>query len=165
MNLKEILDDTLLSLNAEGLKGRIRILWNDRFTSRMGDAKYDKVNNIGTIRLSTPLFQRATENDCVETVIHEICHVVAHWKYGTCQGHNHNWHHLMRIAGYPNANRCHKVEREDLKQKRKPHKPQPKFRLKCGCETGVVVGKTVARRIVQKTQTYTCRRCRQQIHV
>ena len=55
----------------------ILVEWSLRFTRRMGDATYSPINYGARIRLSIPLWPRASEEDRRETVIHEACHVIA----------------------------------------------------------------------------------------
>jgi len=59
--------------------------WNPRFTRRLGDAGYSHVTFRATIRLSIPLWPRATDQDRRETVIHEVCHIIVGYKHGAEQ--------------------------------------------------------------------------------
>ena len=56
------------------LSGRIRVFWNSRFIARMGDACWDQVRGVGLMRLSRPLWPKASDEERRETVIHETCH-------------------------------------------------------------------------------------------
>ena len=58
------------------LAERIRVVWRC-FTARMGDARWDRLRSVGLIRLSVPLWPRASDEEWCETVIHEACHVIA----------------------------------------------------------------------------------------
>lgn len=60
---------------------KIDFEFNASFTSRLGDAKWDRKRKRGRIRLSTPLWERASEKDRYETVIHEACHVIVGFVY------------------------------------------------------------------------------------
>jgi SprT protein len=52
----------------------IVVVWNSRFTRRLGDAAYNSTTFRARVRLSVPLWPRASEVDRRETVIHEACH-------------------------------------------------------------------------------------------
>jgi predicted SprT family Zn-dependent metalloprotease len=134
---------------------RIEYFWNNRFTSRMGDAKWNKARGFGEVRLSAPLWPYASEREQRITVIHEVCHVIAWYQRGKRQGHNWYWGHLMNLCGLP-AERCHCVPRPDhLKRKRK-RKPKQIVYCDCGERT---IGPTRYKRMVSGQTTYTCTIC------
>ena len=60
----------------------IVVEWNPRFTRRLGDAGYSPITYRARIRLSIPLWPRASEQDRRETVIHETCHLIVGFKHG-----------------------------------------------------------------------------------
>ena len=66
----------------EELAQTIIVEWNKRFTRRLGDAYYNPFAYRARIRLSIPLWPRASAEDRRETVIHEVCHVIAKYKFG-----------------------------------------------------------------------------------
>ncbi len=142
------------------LLGRIRVAWGARFTARMGDARWDAVRKAGLIRLSAPLWPKASEAERRETVIHEACHVIADFKFGRNQGHGDGWRHMMMLCGYPDAKRCHAVDREAIVRRRQ----QSRVKARCACPDGVSVGPTQARRI-RAGVAYHCRHCRQRVEL
>lgn len=112
------------------------IEFNNRFTNRAGDANlYKSVrwsglpggphndSYKGKIRLGSKYFTVASEEDKIETVVHEACHVAnkylyytdSHWRNWEYQallekkteGHGPGWEKLMRKVGYePNRYHC-----------------------------------------------------------
>lgn len=129
---------------------RIRVEWNDRFTARMGDANYSKMR----MRLSTPLFIRAFAEEQENTVVHEMCHIIALHKFGRgIKSHGGEWQACMIIAGYE-PTRCHDVDTTGLTKTRKT------FPTVCGCDKLHLVTQKVWLKIAQGSK-YTCRRCKQ----
>jgi SprT protein len=127
------------------------IEWNSRFTRRMGDACIK--NGVGVVRLSRPLWSRATDADHQQTVVHELCHVVQRHKYGRHDApHGRIWQHYMRKCGFE-PRRCHSVKRDDLRRQTR------KYAARCACQTHEV-GAVRARRIVSGTMSYVCKKCR-----
>lgn len=126
---------------------RIRFEWNDRFTSRAGDADYGKM----LIRLSKPLFKRATIKDQEETVIHEACHLIAMKKFGTrTKPHGGKWKAYMLMCGIE-PDRCHSIDRTGLKRTQKI------FTTDCYCGAHMVTAKVYVR--VAKGEIYACDKC------
>jgi SprT protein len=60
----------------DDIADKIRLKWSNRMTSAMGIASFDPKTQVYTIKLSVPLFKRATEEQKRQTVIHEACHIV-----------------------------------------------------------------------------------------
>ena len=56
--------------DAEELAQAVIVEWNSRFTRRLGDGIYSPLTFRARIRLSVPLWPRASEKDRRETVIH-----------------------------------------------------------------------------------------------
>lgn len=112
------------------------IEFNNRFTNRAGDANLSKSvrwNGIlsgaqkdiykGKIRLGSKYFTVASEEDKMETVVHEACHIANKYLFYTSnqwrnveyqatlerktKGHGPGWEKLMRKVGYePNRYHC-----------------------------------------------------------
>jgi SprT protein len=91
----------------------ILVEWNQRFTRRLGDAAYSPSTFRARIRLSIPLWPRASEEDRRETVIHEACHLIASFKHGFVAAHGHEWRLAMRACGVEPL-RTHQVDRTGL---------------------------------------------------
>lgn len=140
----------------------IRVEWNGRFTRRMGDAQYHSKRDAGVIRLSSPLWPRATDDQRRQTVIHEVCHVVQDridYKKSMQLGrtlrsssHGHGWQMLMLRCGVT-PRRCHTVDRTGLTP----------YAAKCACRTHGI-GHRMYRNI-QRGAQYRCRECGQKIEI
>ena len=91
----------------------IVVEFNRRFTRRMGDGLYSPARMVGRIRLSIPLWERASEQDRKETVIHEACHIIAFYKDGNSAPHGSLWQQAMLNCGVEPL-RTHAVDRTGL---------------------------------------------------
>ena len=92
----------------------IVVEWNQRFTRRMGDASYNPFTYRARIRLSIPLWPRASEQERRETVIHETCHCIVKYKHGPfVSDHGEEWRQAMRACGVEPL-RTHNVDRSGL---------------------------------------------------
>ena len=153
-SIQDILDRNLFILNSEELSGNIKVIWNNRMTRAMGKATYKRNyfdgNGHGLIHLSVPLFARASPEQQMETIVHELCHVVAIKQFGRHRYHGPIWKNFMWSCGYPNASRCHTVDRTGL---------TTKYQAYCDCPNGVKVGPIVYRRLAAGT-SYRCRTCK-----
>ena len=104
----------------------IIVEWSRRFTRRLGDASYDPISYRARVRLSLPLWPRASEKDRRETVIHETCHCIVKYKHGPfVPDHGPEWKQAMRNCGIEPL-RTHSVDRTGLVRR------QRRFVL-CGC--------------------------------
>lgn len=165
---------TLRTLGREDLIPYLWIDWKEAFTSRMGDALYaangQRVRQsserfridgtIARIRFSIALWPRATEEQREQTVIHEVCHIVAHHEAHLAgrkvsSAHGYEWKAVMRRAGV-RPKRCHSVSTKGLGKKTIP--------AHCACGEHYVTP-LVGGRIIVLQRTYTCGRCRGQLLV
>jgi predicted SprT family Zn-dependent metalloprotease len=144
----------------EELIGRIRVAWNGRFIARMGDARWDHRKGTGLIRLSMPLWPKASQDEQVETITHEACHVIADYKFGGRQMHGARWQEMMRLCGYEKPRRCHKVNLDEIRTRRL----RRRISTACGCPGGNWVTPLMARR-VQAGAAYMCRACGQRLRL
>lgn len=109
------------------------------------------------IELSAPLWSRATPAQRRQTIVHEVCHLVA----GLGHGHGPCWRAAMRHCGLVPL-RYHSVDRTGL-VRRTRH-----VRVYCGCVTSL---ERSALRLVSAARAtkmrrgwrYVCRRCRQDL--
>src|SRR5574337_1244355 len=92
--------ETFEKLGVPELLNDLSVEWKNSFTARMGDAQYKRVLNrnfvfVGQakIRFSVPLWSLATEEDQLETAIHEACHVVDSFLAKTRPGYVRDGHH------------------------------------------------------------------------
>ena len=72
--------------------GRIRFSWCTRLYRSIANCR--RVGEVWEIHLSSRLFPLASFDECVETVVHEVCHALA-----DC-GHGEGWKECMERAGY-----------------------------------------------------------------
>ncbi len=98
----------------------ILVEWNPRFTRRLGDGGYNSRVLFGArIRLSLPLWPRASEADRRETVIHETCHVIVGYKFsGNARHHGPEWKEAMTNCGVE-PQRTHSVDRTGLARRQR----------------------------------------------
>ena len=130
----------------------IRFEFNNRFTRRLGDASYLKRQ----IRLSGPLWPRATAEEKRHVVIHETCHIIARYKFGgQIKPHGVEWRQCMVKAG-EEPKRCHNVDRTGLKRQ------TSHVSVNCGCDNPPKVTKHLATKM-RKGIRYRCRICKQRI--
>lgn len=151
-NARAWADDALERLGYPDLQ--VLIEWHPRFTARLGDATLK--HGVGFVRLSVPLWPRASANERRETVLHEICHVVVRYeskKSGKrVRSHGHAWQHKMRTLGIE-PKRCHKVNRDGLKRTRRT------VQMYCACAICPQTPR-VAKRIRTGLYKYSCRKCK-----
>ena len=96
----------------------ILVEWNPRFTRRLGDGGYNRHSMGARVRLSLPLWPRASEADRRETVIHETCHVIIGYKFGNARHHGPEWKEAMKNCGVE-PQRTHSVDRTGLARRQK----------------------------------------------
>ena len=97
----------------------ILVEWNRRFTRRLGDAAYNSVTFRARIRLSSPLWQRASEVDRRETVIHEVCHIIVGYRFGFAAApHGFEWKEAMENCGVEPL-RLHTIDRTGLARRQR----------------------------------------------
>ena len=109
------------------------------------------------IKLSKPHFDSRTNEDNMETLVHEFCHIADWYIFGEMSGHGTRWKYLMKLAGYPNANRCARGTFI---------RPVNNMTLcYCNCERGVYLGKTRINRIKNGSASYKCKKCLCQVRL
>ena len=96
----------------------IIVEWNSRFTRRLGDGVYSPLTFRARIRLSLPLWPRASEKDRREAVIHETCHCIVGYKYEVVAPHGLEWKEAMKNCGVEPL-RGHNVDRTGLARRRR----------------------------------------------
>src|SRR5437879_3730633 len=115
--IRQLIELACRACGTPELSGRIRVVWSRRFVARMGDARWDRRRGAGIIRLSRPLWPKASDEERRETVIHEACHVIADCRFGGRQGHGPRWRQMMGLCGYHEPTRCHNVDHEAIQQR------------------------------------------------
>jgi SprT protein len=158
--IREQIEGACRACGVPELIGRIRVVWSGRFIARMGDARWDKRHGTGIIRLSRPLWPKASDEERRETVVHETCHVIADYRFGGKQGHGSRWRQMMALCSYARPTRCHSVDREAIQARRE--RKRVEVQARCGCAEGVILGPVQARR-VRAGVVYRCRKCCQRV--
>lgn len=147
--ITEVIEWTLVETGFVDLD--VHWTWSPRFTARMGDACL----NTNVLRFSRPLWPAAPPRERRETIVHEVCHLVAYAEFGRVADdypHGAEWREVMSWAGYPNAQACHVVQRHGA--------VASVARAFCACAKHEV-SLTKARRHVSGRSRLTCDRCKQ----
>src|SRR5437868_1149491 len=108
-NVHAILDECCVRFGLPALKDKVRFRWSNRMTRAAGFAF-----NTGVIKLSIPLFARATPEKQRNIIVHEICHI-AERVMGYKMGHGKLWKSLMLSMG-ETPTRCHNIDRSGLRR-------------------------------------------------
>jgi predicted SprT family Zn-dependent metalloprotease len=164
----KLVRETLDKLDANNSDLTVIVEFNGRFTARMGDARVRDTGHqagchfTGRIRLSKPLWPRATPEERRSTTIHETCHIVQRYrelKAGRPRSDAHGfvWKALMIECGLT-PKRCHKVNRDGLKR------TVARVQAYCGCDEGHQITKT-RRTKMRRGKLYTCKRCRHSLRL
>ena len=160
----ELINETFIKCGQPDLVGKVSVSFNNRFTSRMGDALYIRRNDRGQIRLSRPLWGYATPEERRNTIIHEACHILAdrdnEKKFNPeftrrrvkRVGHGSLWRRYMRRAGIKRIERCHAVKHPPLRR------PTKTYKAYCGCRDWHLTANRVGR--MNNGRTYTCKACK-----
>lgn len=107
--IREWIDFTLQQNGVSYLSNMIRVRWNKRFVKKFADAGYGGNPPRGIIRIGTRIWERASETERRETIIHETCHIVAFHLHGTeIKPHGTEWKAAMAKCGVEPI-RCHDV--------------------------------------------------------
>ncbi len=107
--IREWIDFALDRNDVGYLSNMIRVRWNKRFIRKFADAMFGKSPPRGIIRLSPRIWERATETERRETIIHETCHVVAFHLHGIeIKPHGAEWKEAMANCGVEPV-RCHNI--------------------------------------------------------
>ena len=90
------------------------------------------------------------------TIPHEVAHSVIGQVCGpNAPGHGREWRSVMHLFGCT-PDRCHNYDVTNHTQERKP---RSRYRYKCYCREGCLVGATVDKRIQRQVKVYRCRKC------
>jgi predicted SprT family Zn-dependent metalloprotease len=157
-HVRQLIEETCQTCGVPDLADKITFSFNNRFTSKLGDAIYyfrGEQAGWGRVRFSAPLWPRATEKEQDDTIVHEACHVIAHHIHGRRCGHGWEWKALMMKCGR-RPERCHNVDNSGLTKKRE------KKMAYCGCGEHKI-GPIKYQRMVEGKMSYRCRRCRQMV--
>lgn len=154
MNIRDIITQTCVKCGVPELTHKIKYEFNRRFTARLGDATWKPMQNIGVVRFSLPLWERASETEKYETIVHEVCHIIANSQARATgyinQPHGPEWKRLMIICGVAPES-CHTVNRDGLARK------LPRVQATCGCMTHNITTNRATR--MSKGKKYKCLKC------
>lgn len=122
------------------------------------------------IELSVDYTLQFTDEMAWNTLGHEFAHwiqfemgLMEYTRTGRRKIHGPQFKALCRMLGVSDST-THKMKLDQSKLKCQ-RKKQQRFNLKCGCESGVRVSKTIYNRIQRKTHTYWCKRCKENLSV
>lgn len=159
---------TFEQLGYPELFNKTSIEFNNRYVNIAGTAKFKSFSGVGEIKLSSKFFAISSEEEKVETIIHEVCHIadryISHvdrdWflKYSISnkktKGHGNGWIELMSKVGYKNARRCHSVNTDLLKSY---------YKYNCSCGKTFVVTAQMGGRIKNMNAFRICSTCKAMI--
>lgn len=141
----------------------IDIEWSNRMTRVMGNARVlrfggdNRDNFHARVQFSSKIFELAGEKDQDETVVHEVCHVVARYLNNQLvmaqglKGHGRYWASLMNKVGMP-PTRYHCVNTTSLRKK------VQRVNAYCQCAEPHKITLNRATKMM-KGFTYKCKKC------
>lgn len=156
--LIDIVNDACKKCGVPELSSKIHIVFSKRMFRCAGRAKYIihkyELDNI-LIKLSSRVFGLSSHAQNVNTVYHEVCHVIAAYvalnqdSYNEYSPHGPLWQYCMRKCGQI-PTRLHPLMIESKKRQR--------YLAKCECVKPIVVGPTQYKRILSGRK-YRCKKC------
>lgn len=105
------------------------------------------------MKFSCPLWERATQEQRDDTIVHEICHVLDYILNGKSNKHNRVWKQLMIKCGH-SPERCHHIDRTGIARRNK------RVAASCPCGSMTSLGSTQAGRLRKGDYGYRCRKCK-----
>jgi SprT protein len=147
--IRDLVGEVFARFQLSELGSSVKIEFNNRFVSRMGDASYFKHR----IRLSAPLWPRATSEERRQTIIHEACHIIAEhmfWTGKTKDNTSHGlcWKRCMLMCGVK-PDRCHKVSTKGL---------LARVEAICNCKTWEITKNRATK--MMRGMKYSCPNCK-----
>lgn len=133
---------------AHVLAGTITWSWNARLSRAIARAQLASAK----IELSSRLFPLLPDHEQRDTVIHEVCHIVAHALHGPgIAHHGREWRQLMvRAGGEPRA-RSKSIDGADFLRGRN------RVPFWCGCRAHAVTAQRAAK--IERGFVFVCTRC------
>ena len=140
----------------------ITVEWSNRFTARLGDANYFPDKGYGRIRLSSKLWPTMSEEEQIDTVLHEVAHVVDFYCNGKVKvrgkqnggHHGPTWKAICKKIG-AKAKRYAGNDVADFAQFRRR---VVRYSVPCHCDKPHIVTKHRLTKM-RNGATYRCRRC------
>jgi predicted SprT family Zn-dependent metalloprotease len=134
--------------------------WSHKLRTTMGMAHSRYINGKFTqwIELSVEVFENASRSEQIETVVHEMCHIVDRYQRNVLfirfpdkgGSHNPHWKDLMRQCGLQ-PRRCHNVKVRKNKR----------YECACSCRTHAVSGQKISK--MARGAVYNCTHCSQPV--
>ena len=118
-----------------------KVRFDDRMNAKNGGTAHSGKH---LITLTTRYLQ---EDDFENTVVHEVCHIVASYHFGAACAHSARWKTVMLATGYM-PHRCHTYSL--LKSC---------LTCKCGHEN-VLINQDIRKKLKQGITTYRCEKCK-----
>ena len=96
------------------LPRKARICYNPRMRTTIGQARLDE----GKVELNTHLLMTHPE-ELVETLVHELAHLVVYWRYGDVRPHGREFFTLMRAVNL-SGKATHEVNVDHIRRRPTP---------------------------------------------
>jgi predicted SprT family Zn-dependent metalloprotease len=169
--IRELIEYACNEMGCDDLIPHIKVEWNNRFTTRLGDAKYSGAirdpRPVALIRLSTKLWPTMKKEDQEDTILHETAHLIDSFVNGNRfvmmqdrSGHGRTWKEIARRVGARPRRFAKQSEAAFAKFARK----KTKYTVKCACKNPHVVSKNLVTKM-RKGQMRRCRRCNRLLRV
>jgi len=148
MDIQKIIEETCKTCGTTELSEKI--FWQFKpIACRLGQATYYFKLKSGLLDFNSLLWERADEQTKYETVIHEVCHIIAPYRFGRIKPHGIEWQFMMRLNKLE-PKRCHSVDVSDIRKKR---------RQQATCFCGPREISTIVFNKIKKGYSYRCRKC------
>lgn len=148
------IEQALFCCDCVELSGKIHVIFSHKMTRAAGYAQYASKR----ITLGAAYWVIAPEKDKINTIYHEVCHIIANYKYGCVKSHGHKWRYLMLICGQ-NPTRCHNVDTGIPRRRRKQRLAT------CGCPNGCLIGPTQYKWLKTGKKGYKCVKCGKRVTI
>jgi predicted SprT family Zn-dependent metalloprotease len=154
MNIRDVIQYGLDEAGYPNLK--VKYEFNNRFTRRLGDANYFHHLGYGRIRLSNKLWPTMHENEQIDTVLHELAHVIDIYVNGHIKdngGHGFTWKCIAQKIGARPERYARKNAANFAKFKRKT----TRYLIPCHCQTYKITAHRYNKMV--KGTRYRCKKC------
>jgi predicted SprT family Zn-dependent metalloprotease len=117
----------------------------------------------GVIVFNIRLFTRADDKTCIDTIVHEISHILANLKAGDNVGHSEQWQDMMYYVGGPfgvlKVERCHSVNTIGLERRNRRFLLEcPSSRCRWNCSITAAL-RTRRMNEIKRGAGYVCPKC------
>ena len=130
------------------------VKFSNRMTRSLGNCTTNRSRRSAVIKLSAPLWERATEKERVDCIYHEFAHMIANIKYNARCNHDWRWKRVMIELGQA-PELYHTIDRSGLRRR------QARFVNSCpGCKKEISISKAMRTRWIRGQQIRRCRTCK-----